>query len=284
MRHLSFLLGALLLAPPPSPEPELRSLYFSALDAKGSPEDGLAAEEVAVLEDGVARVVSSVEPDTRPLFLTLIVDSSEKMTSSFRLELVDGIARFLPALPQGTSFSIWVSGDRPRKIVDFGDDVPAAVEALKKVFPQGGNTLLDAIPEATRDLRKKEGGRSVAVIVTGIGEDVSNRDQFRAVDDSVKNANTFMAVQFGEGAREIETQTRYDYTLGTLTTRTGGVYERLLTSMGAKDALAKVAAALHSTYRVHYASGGGAPKKLGVVVARPGVKVLLPTDEKGSPS
>jgi hypothetical protein len=283
MKPLAFVLaGALSAAAPPSPE--LRSLYFVALDAKGGPQEGLAAEEVAVLEGGVARIVSKVEQDKRPLFLTILIDSSEKMGSAFRLDIVDGVARFLPSLPEGTQFAIWTSGDRPRKIVDFSEDVPSALVALRKVFPQGGNTLLDAIPESTVDLKKKEGARSCVVILTGIGEDFSNRDQFRAVDDSVKNATCFMALEYEEGGLSFETRTKYDYTLAALTTRSGGVYERVLTPMATKDGLGKVSAALRASYRVSYASGGGDPKKLSVVVARPGVKVLLPTDQKGSPS
>jgi hypothetical protein len=279
--------GLLVLVPPsptPSPVPELRSLYFVAVDQKGGPEGGLAPEEVAVLEDGVARVVSTVEPDTRPLTLMLLLDSSQKMGPSFRLELVDGVSHFLPTLPLGTQFTIWICGERPRKIVDFTDDAPEAVRALRKVFPEGGNTLLDAIPEASRELKKKEGIRSAMIILTGIGEDVSNRDQFRAVDESVRNATTFMALEFEEGGALFETRTKYDFTLGALTSRTGGIYERLLTPMGTKDALDKVGAALRSTYKVKYASGGGDPKKLTVVVARPGVKVILGTDQKGNAS
>jgi hypothetical protein len=282
MKSAAFVLGLLLQTASP-PNPELRTLSFIAVDPKGHPEDGLQPEEVAVLEDGVARIVSKVEPDTRPLTVALLADTSESIGTSFRLDVIDGLSRLLRGLPQGTQFSVWVTGDRPRKVMDFGEDVPAALEALKKVFPQGGNTLLDAIPEASRDLKKQEGARSAVVIVTGIGQDFSNRDQYRAVEDSLRNATWFMAVEFETGPTEFETRARYDYTLGSLTAKTGGVYERLLSPTGAGDALGRVLAALRSTYRVSYASAGGNPKKLAVVVARPGVRVLLPADGKGAP-
>jgi VWFA-related protein len=282
MGIVTFVLAALIPQAVSPPPPEIRTLSFVALDDKGAPVDGLGPDEVAVLEDGVAREVAKVEADHRPLALALLVDSSEAIGSSYRLELVEALSHFLQKLPEQTQFSVWTTGDRPRKLVDFSDDVPAALAALKRVFPQGGNTLLDAIVEASRDLKKKEGERSAVVVVTGLGPDFSSRDQHRAVDDALGNATWFMAVEFEEGPTDFETRTRYDFTLGTLTEKTGGVYERMLSTMGAAAALEKVSSALRSSYRVRYATVGGAhPRKLEVTVARPGVRVLLGAEGKG---
>jgi len=286
MKAVPLALAALLVssAPPspPPPEPELRTLSCIVLDEKGAPIDGIRPDEVAVLEDGVARVVARVEPDVRPLTLALLLDTSQAMETSYRLNVIDAVTQFLPKLPEKSQFAVWAIGDRPRKVVDYGDDVPAALVALKKVFPTGGNTLLDAIPESARDLKKKEGERSAVVVVTGLGTDTSNASQYQAVDDSIGKAGVFMVVEFEEGPTEFETRTRYDYALGQLTQRSGGIFERVLSTMGATQALSKVSSALRATYRVSYASGGGEhTKKVEVVVARPGARVLLASDRKG---
>jgi VWFA-related protein len=270
-----WLLAALSVDPSPAPA-ELRTATVIVLDQQGAPVDGLGPDEVGVLEDGVAREVTKVEPDHRPLALALLVDTSEAMGSSYRLDVLDAISHFLPKLPDPTRVSVWTTGDRPRKLVDLTDDVPAALAALKRVFPQGGNTLLDAIVEASRDLKKAEGERTAVVIVTGLGTDFSNRDQHRAVDDALGNATWFMAVEFEEGPVDFETRTRYDFTLTELTEKTGGIYERTLSTMGAASGLKKIGAALHSSYRVSYATLGGEQKrKLSVSVARPGIHVFL---------
>jgi VWFA-related protein len=285
MKAVPLALAALLLSSAP-PAPELRTLTCIVTDEKGAPVEGIQSEEVAVMEDGVARAVARVEPDARPLTLALLIDTSQTQETAYRLNMLDAVTQFLPKLPEKTQFAVWAIGDRPRKIVDYGDDVPAALGALKKVFPQGGNTLLDAIPEATRDLKKKEAERSAVVIMTGLGTDTSNNTQYQAVQESAGKAGVFMVVEFEEGPAEFETRTRYDYTLGQLTQKSGGVYERALSTMGATQALAKVSSALRATYRVSYASGGAEhTKKLEVVVARPGTRVLLaqdkPQDKKG---
>jgi VWFA-related protein len=280
---MAFWLLAALWAETASPAPaEVRTVTVIVLDKDGAAVDGLGPDEVGVLEDGVAREVTKVEPDRRPLGLALLVDTSEAMGSSYRLDVLAALSQFLARLPDPTRFSVWTTGDRPRKLVDFTDDSGAALTALKRVFPQGGNTLLDVIVEASRDLKKAEGERSAVVVVTGLGVDFSNRDQHRAVDEALGNATWFMAVEFEEGPVEFETRTRYDFALGALTEKTGGVYERTLSTMGAASGLKKIGAALHSSYRVSYATlGGERARKLSVSVARPGIHVLLGSSGKG---
>ena len=48
----------------------------------------------------------------------------------------------------GSQFALWTVGERPQKRVDFTDDVKLVDQALKRVAPTGGSTLLDALLEA----------------------------------------------------------------------------------------------------------------------------------------
>ena len=54
-------------APADLPPADTRSLTVTVTDDKGGPVAGLRPDEVVVLENGVARDVSRVEPETRPL-------------------------------------------------------------------------------------------------------------------------------------------------------------------------------------------------------------------------
>lgn len=261
---------------------EVRSLSVSVVDAKGAPVTGLVRDDVAVLENGVAREVTSVEPDAVPLVVAVLVDTSQEIGSSYRLHVVDAVTMFLSHLPQGARFTLWTTGDRPTKVTDLGDDVGAATQALKRALTSGGNTLLDALVESTRDLKKQEGSRSVVVVVTGTTTNFSNRDRLRTADEAAKNADLFLSVQYGEGEADLEARNDYGYVLDTLARKSGGIHEMPLTVMGLPLSMQKVAAELRR-YRVSYATLPEIKsRKIEVQVARPGAKVRVAPQQPSS--
>src|SRR6185436_10712837 len=148
-------------------EEETRSVTVTVTDEKGTPIDGLVAQDLAVLENGAARTLTRVEKEERPLRLAVLVDTSEPMRDHYRLQILDPLLRFLGRLPKGTEFAVWTTGDRPNKVVDYGQGTAAAAIALERTAPTGGNTLLDALVEAAKDLQSKEAARSAIVVVTG---------------------------------------------------------------------------------------------------------------------
>lgn len=284
---LGLALSALLLQGPADSGPaEVRTVIVSVTDSKGAPVEGLAEEEVALLENGVARDLTRFEHETRPLMLAIVVDSSVGVGASFRLSLADAVASFLARLPAGTRYSLWTTGDRPEKIVDLTDDAQAAGKALRRVFPRGGNTLFDALVEASRDLKGQEQTRTAVVAVTGVGIGFTSYERRQVVEEVGRNAMTFMGVQFDEG-REVPPTRRardagelaredYDYVLGNLAERTGGLREAPLSSMGVASALQKIAADLKGRYRLSYATLRGIKdRKIGVQVARPGARARV---------
>ncbi len=268
---------AVLLAPAsPAAEAEVRAVTVTVTDGKGNPVEGLVQEEVALLENGVARDVTALQPDRRPLTLALLVDTSAAVDSSYRLTMVEALMGFLGRLPSGTTYALWTTGDRPTKIVDYTDDVSAASRALKRVAPQGGNTMLDALVEASEDLKKREGERTAVVAVTAVGVEFSSRDRFRVVAEAQKNAGLFAAVQIEEGVTDFENRGNYDYALGELTKKTGGLHETTLSIMGLDAALRRLNAQLRAQYRLSYATLPELKnRKIEVKVARPGVKVRV---------
>jgi VWFA-related protein len=255
---------------------EVRRLVVTITDEKGGPVPGLSRDDVAVMEEGVAREVTELAPDTRPLTLTLLVDSSEPLGSLYRLHVVDAVAGFVRQLPEGTRYSIWTTGDRPTKQTEFIDDRAAAANVLKRVPPTGGNTLLDALVEAPRELAKEEGARTAVVVVTGYGIEFSNYDRRAVVDHGLKGGAVFYAVHFEDVRGDSEARQNYDYTLTTLAERSGGVHETTLSAMGLAGVLKGFAAQLAAQYRLAYATLPEAKSgKLQVSVARPGVKVRV---------
>jgi VWFA-related protein len=275
----TLLLSALLAAQTPAEAPEeVRSFVATITGEKGGAvAPGLAPDEVAILENGVARDLVSIDADERPMTVALILDTSEATASALRLDLVGAAGSFLRGLPEGSTFAIWSTGDRPTKVLDYTSDRADAQKALSRLFPRGGNTLLDAVPEAAADLNKKEGERSAIVVLTGLTPDFSNRDKWRALDEAEKKAGLFLAVSYDDGG-DFEDRQKYDYLLRGLSEKSGGRYEAVLSPMAVSQALGKLLDDLKSQYRLKYV---GAPdlkdkdRKLEVKVARPGVKVRV---------
>jgi len=259
--------------------PVERTLTVTAVDEAGAPVQGLSGDEVAVLENGVARQATRFERDQRPLDLAVVIDTSQPMASLYRLNVLDAVVQFLQHLPEGSKFAVWTTGDRPTKVVEYGDDPAVAERTLRRVIPSGGNTLLDALVEAARDLKGREERRGVVLAVTGTGIGFSDRDRRRVVDEGLATGVQFLAVQFDEagdpdvqaGSDQISRQD-YDYVLSELTRKSGGRHERILSALGARGALEKMGPELTARYRLTYASSGK-DDKLEVQVARPGVKV-----------
>jgi VWFA-related protein len=268
---------------------DTRTLTVRITDDKGGPVAGLRTDEVVVLENGVARAVSRVEPEARPLVAAVIVDTSGPLGSVFRLNVVDEVVRFLGRLPEGSKYALWTTGDRPTKVVDFTDDRAQADRALKRTAPRGGNTVLDAVVEAAEDLEEREAERTAVIVITGRGLGFANYDRAQVVERALRRGRpTFMVVDFQEGAAPVDPgaggsdvtgsvgQIDYDYVFGQLTDKTGGVRETPLSSMGLGKPLEKVSAALSGQYRITYATlPDVGDRKVEVKVARPGVKVTL---------
>jgi len=278
---IALAVALLLQASAPADAPaDVKTLDVWITDSKGTAVRGLVPEEAAVVENGVARNVTRLEEDRRPLTVAVIVDSSAPMGTFYRLHVVDSVVQLLNQLPSGSRFAVWSTGDRPQKIVDWGDDVAAASRALKRTAPQGGNTVLDAIVDAAADLRQKEGERSAVVVVSGVGVGFSNYERRQVVEKAKVGGATFMVVQFDEtgepsqAAGEAVTRLDYDYVFDSLTRQSGGLRELTMSAMGVPGALVKVAQALKAPYRLSYTTVPDLKeRKVEVRVARPGVKV-----------
>ncbi len=282
---MSGLTLALLLAaqtmPVATPGTEVRALTVSFLDNKDGEVAELSPSDVALTENGVAREITSFKRDNRPLSVAVLVDSSAGLGSAYRLNVVDAVSGFISRLPLGTRYALWTTGDRATKILDFTEDKEAAAKALRLVAPQGGNTMLDTLAEASADLKKgaREGDRTAVVALTATGQELSYRDKFRAVEDSQRNADLFLSVEMDEGSTDddIPSRANLSYALDRLATASGGRYLAVISAMGADTGLRKLSTALRAGYRIAYATVPDLKKrKLELKVARPGTKVIVP--------
>jgi VWFA-related protein len=258
---------------------EIRALTVTLVDEKGQEVADVSLDDVALVENGLHRDVASFERDLRPLAVAILVDSSADLASSYRLNVVDAVVGLVSRLPQGTRYSIWTTGDRPAKLVDYTEDRAAAGAALRRIAPQGGNYMLDALAEASDDLAKlaREGERRAVVAVSGSGPEFSYLDKQQAAEKAEGRADIFLSVLVDPGAGDLDGRQRLSYALDRLARASGGIDETVMSYMGLDSALKKLSVSLVSAYRLRYASVPDLKKrKLELSVARPGTKVLIP--------
>lgn len=286
MLVLLALAAVLQSAPAPAarePEPT-RTITMTVVDEKGSPVRGLTTADVAVLRGGATLTPVRLEEDRRPLTVALILDTSQPTGTALRLNLIDATIGFLARLPEGSRFALWTTGDRPTKVVDFTTDRGEAARRLRRVHPVGGNTLLDAVVEAAKDLQDAEGARSALVVITGLGPGFTGYDRRQVVDRLKDRALMVHAVTVDErGSLDPSAQggdvggADYDFVLAELTRATGGHLDNVLAASGVDRALLKIAGLIQGQYRLTYedAVPVGRGQKLEVTVARPGAKVRI---------
>ena len=258
---------------------EMRALTVTLVDDKGQEVADVSRDDVALVENGVNRDIASFDRDLRPLVVALLVDTSAAVGSNYRLSVVDAIVGLVHRLPEGARYSIWTTGDRPTKLLDYTEDRGAASPVLKRVAPQGGNYTLDALSEATADMNKlaREGERRAVVAVTGEGAEFSYLDKQHAAENAEGRADLFLSVQVDSDADDRDARERLSYALERLATASGGRADNVLSYMALDSALRKHAASLASAYRLRYVSLPDLKKrKLELRVARPGTKVLIP--------
>jgi hypothetical protein len=193
---------------------------------------------------------------------------------------VDAVVGLIARLPDSSRCALWTTGDRPTKVRDFTDDRGAAAAALKMVAPMGGNYMLDAFDEASRDLKKsaREGDRTAVVAVSFMGPEFSSVDRYRAADVAQDNTDLLLSIQVeeAEGA-ERQMLTDVSYVMDRVAHATAGRFDRILSPMGLDGALRKVSAHLRSAYRLLYATVADLKKRdLDLRVARKDTKVLIP--------
>ncbi len=262
-----------------APGTEIRVVTVSFLDAKGVPVTDLGPADVALVENGTTRDVTSFSRDARPISMAILIDSSQALESGFRSQVVPAVSGFVARLPEGTRYALWTTGDRPTKIQDFTDDRAAAIRALGRIAPQGGNTLLDGVSEAASDLSKlaREGDRKVLVAVAASGPEFSHRDRYRAAEEAQRAVELVLSVQIDAGEGDFEARGSVGYVLEQLREATGGRSEVVLSLMSLDSALQKLSKALSGGYRLAYATVPELKKRrIEVHVARPETKVLLP--------
>ena len=251
-----------------------RTLFISAVDARGEPVEGLGPTDFIVTEDGRRREVLRISRAVEPIDIAVLVDNSasaERAVPALR----DGLKAFVGALAGDNQIAIVGLADRPTILVDYTSSRERLEQAAGRIFSMSssGMTLLDAVSETTAGLRRREATRAVIVPVITNGTEFTNRyarDVIRTLRDaSVALSPIVIGVLDFDTTEERERALLMDDGAK----QTGGEHVTLLTEMAVEQALAKLARQLSSQYKVVYGRPESLipPEKIEIASGRAGV-------------
>jgi hypothetical protein len=234
-----------------------RVLYVTAFDEKTrAPLTTLGVKDIVVREDGAAREVLRVTPATSPMAVAVLVDNTQAATP-FIADIRRALASFVKALDGLGPVAIVGVGDRPTVLRDYTTDQKQLHDGTQRVFamPGAGATLLDAIVETSRGIRKREEDRAAIVILTSENVEFSTRHYNEVLEELQRGGaqlhevilNTPAGVALNDPARNRASV----FDLGPK--RSGGTRTDVLTSIAFEEKMLELARILKSQHRAVYA-------------------------------
>jgi VWFA-related protein len=233
--------------------PRERTVFVSAVDAKGEPVEGLGAADFIVREDGRRREVLRVSRAVEPIDIVLLVDNSAAAEDAIQ-PMREGLSKFVSAMTPSNQIAIVALADRPTLLVDYTSDSKRLETGIGRIFSQSmsGMTLLDALVEVSSGLQKRESTRAVILPIITDGTEFTNRYS-RDVIAAIKQANAGLhVIAIGTFAATDDVRRERGLVLDLGPRSTGGQRVTLLSETAIGQALQKIGRELSSQYKVVY--------------------------------
>jgi VWFA-related protein len=260
-----------------------REVVISVLDAQKKPVTDLAAADLLVREDGVAREVLRVRQATAPLTIALLVDDSAAATSAVS-DIRNGLQAFFDALTGKHQIALISFGERSTLMVDYTADKERLKKGALRVFarPGSGAYFMDALVDAARGLQKREPERPVIVSIMTEGVEFSNQTHPVVLRHLFESGATLHALVLSGEVRTNPAQEEIrnrNIVLDEGTRGTGGRRDQLLSSIALTPTLRELASELEHQWIVTYSRPDSLlqPERLQVEAKRPGITVRART-------
>ena len=226
-----------------------RVIYTSVVDKDGAPVLDLGTKDLIVREDGQAREILSVAPDSDPLQIALLVDNSVTMRPRLS-QLRKAVAAFIESTRDDVQLALITLAERPTILVGYTTDRAALRKAAENMFAyEAANYLLDGISETSQGLAKRTMWRSAIAVITGIGPEMSYRQYTEVLRFFREGGASLHVLQVGSG---IGAQGR-EIVISKGTSETGGRFEEVLIPARIELKARQLATELSNQYRVTYA-------------------------------
>jgi len=265
------LTAALVASPLPARFDQTRTVYFSAVDAKGALVSDLTAADVTVKEGGKDRTVASLEPASAPMQVAILIDDGG--SGVFQ----PAVLQFIQATLGHAQYAISLMNPQPMKILDYSDNVEALRAAVGKLGQRGriqsagGEQIIEAVSETAREMRQHEARRPIMLVLTTVGE-TQLSDHTDEAMTNLKNSGAALSVVHITGID-------IGGVLGDGPKQSGGTIEQVADGVMIGQALAKVANTLMHQYVLTYTLPEGVKpnERLVLSTSRKGIKLVAPT-------
>jgi len=276
---------------------QTRTIYVSATDKNGASIADMQAADFEIKDGGKVCAIVSVKPAEIPLRIALLV--ADQGTGAFQL----GTARFMQKLLGHAEFALYSVIIQPEKLVDFshdGRELSAAVSRLGQRGRESGAQLMEAIQEATKEVKHED--RRPAIVVMRLGGEAPTSIPGNDLRNELRQSGAVLYVVSAAGAQgsappqargtdavsvqqgqlrdqELsEGQFALNQVLGDGAKESGGRHDQVLTTTHAK-AVEQVAEELLHQYEMKYALPDGVKpsEKISVTTKRKGVTLHAPS-------
>jgi hypothetical protein len=203
-----------------------RTVYITILGAQGPVSSGVRPVDLQVLEDGVEREITSVEPATGPTSTVVLLDSTRDASNAIvhlRQATNDFAAAMFAASPT-SRIALAEFGGRAMVTQPFtssADDIGSAVSRL--VANTDGSSLLnEGLIEVSRELGSEESPRRFIVTVNMEPTKEFSQSNFNDVANAVRESGaTVYSIQILRGGTDRDAGR--EQLLGALTANSGGM-------------------------------------------------------------
>ena len=247
-----------------------RTVYISAVDAKGAFVTNLTAAEIVVREGGQQRAVTRLAPASELSHVAVLVDDGGSGT------LQAPVARLLTAGARRAAFSLSLLNPQPFRLNDYSTEVEVLGPAIAKITERGRTQqdsfqLIEAVSWAAKDLQKRKLSRPAIVALTNGGEPTTS-DVANSILTDLRTSGASLHLVYVGGVP-----------LGKVLvegpTLSGGSTALANGTQAFSQAVTAVAATLANQYQLTYVLPDGVRpnERLQVTTSRPDVKIVAPT-------
>lgn len=265
---LVVLTTAIVTARPPADV--VRTIHFSATDAKGVHVTDLTAADLAVKEGGKDRGIEAVRPATAPMHLSILVDDGG--TGGFQAAL----AQFVQATFGRAEYTIRVLSPQAIKVLDFTRDGDELRQAIRRIGPRGRiqvdtEQIVAGVTDAAKELQERKARRASIIVLTAAGEKTQSDLADEALN-ALKGSGASLSVVYVTGID-------LGRVLGDGPRHSGGMIEQVTGNTALAPAIEKLSDNLLNQYVLTYTVPDGVKlnEKFALSTTRKGVKLIAPS-------
>ena len=171
---------------------ELINVNATVTDQSGRFVSGLTKEEFRVYEDEQPQTVTHFNAERVPVSLGIVLDTSGSMDGEKMFAAKQALERFLYLLsdPEDEVF-LYRFDNSPQLVEGWTRDKRRVGEALRRIKPDGGTALYDAVSDAVH-LAQQGRNKKKAVVIISDGNDTSSTTDVFAVKQLIRQTEVLV--------------------------------------------------------------------------------------------